>query len=101
MPYECGYPGLEAARGQVRFNGETLAAGGYEPADRGELILGLRMSGCSKARYRNLLDAQLALRAIQRASARRGRNAPTGAYLCPTCRCWHLTSKSWTKHPRG
>lgn len=50
--------------------------------------------------YGGALDAQpLAMRAIRRKKPARGLNGPTGAYFCPKCKGWHLTSKSRTQTP--
>jgi hypothetical protein len=57
------------------------------------------MSDCSKIPYRSCTEATLAMRAIRRKKTARGLNGPTGAYLCPTCKRWHLTSKSRTQTP--
>jgi hypothetical protein len=57
------------------------------------------MSACSKIPYRNLRIAQMALRAIARRCATRGTKSPTGAYICHSCHCWHLTSRSGTQIP--
>ena len=50
------------------------------------------MRTCSKVSYASRTSALLAMRAIARRMEERGRTAPKGAYLCSTCRCWHLTS---------
>lgn len=58
------------------------------------------MDSCSKIPHSSLTLACLALRAIQRRSAVRGRTSPTGAYFCGPCRRWHLTSTSPTRMPQ-
>ena len=57
------------------------------------------MSECSKVPYANRWLATSAMRAIARRHAARGLKAPTGAYLCSSCRCWHLTSKPTSQVP--
>ena len=57
------------------------------------------MSDCSKIPYSSYTAATIALRAIRRKKIARGLKSPTGAYLCPSCKRWHLTSKSPTQTP--
>ena len=57
------------------------------------------MEPCSKVRYPSLPDAQRALHIVARRARKVGTTGPIGAYLCPPCRCWHLTSKSPTRVP--
>lgn len=60
---------------------------------------GLLMHVCPKVPFRTQLKAELALRSIRRRNAVRGRKCPTGTYLCPACKSWHLTSKSPSQKP--
>lgn len=57
------------------------------------------MSGCPKVHYPSRNDAERYMGVIAKKCAARGRKAPTGAYLCRECRCWHLTSKSTSQVP--
>jgi hypothetical protein len=58
------------------------------------------VNNCPKKAYPTHRQALKALRATQRRAMARQRTAPTGAYLCPTCRrYWHLTSKSGIQGP--
>ena len=57
------------------------------------------MSDCSKIPYLTCRAATVAMRAIQRRYATQGLKGPTGAYLCGTCKRWHLTSRSGTQMP--
>lgn len=57
------------------------------------------MSECSKIPYATRWAALVAMRAIVRRYATRGLTGPKGAYLCSSCRCWHLTSKAGVQTP--
>jgi hypothetical protein len=57
------------------------------------------MSACSKIPYTSRWAALAAMRAIARRYVIRGLKGPRGAYLCNSCRCWHLTSKSRVQTP--
>jgi len=57
------------------------------------------MSDCWKTPYDSCGEATAAMRAIKRRNTARGRKSPTGAYFGPTCKRWHLTSKSATRTP--
>jgi hypothetical protein len=57
------------------------------------------MSECSKIPYPSHAAALLAMRGIARASRARGRTGPRGAYLCGSCRSWHLTSQAGMRKP--
>jgi hypothetical protein len=46
---------------------------------------------CAKVRYRNNLDARIALAKL-RAQDKSG-HTERRAYRCPECKAWHLTSK--------
>jgi hypothetical protein len=52
------------------------------------------MPSCSKICYATQDVAEFHLGAIRRINGRRGKRCPTGSYLCPYCRAWHLTSHS-------
>jgi hypothetical protein len=60
---------------------------------------GSLMHACTKVPFRTQLKAELALRSIRRRNAVPGRKCPTGTYLCPACKSWHLTSKSPSQKP--
>lgn len=51
------------------------------------------MVRCKKRRYRDELDAKIALSVIDMRSRRRKRAGERRAYLCPLCGGWHLTSR--------
>jgi hypothetical protein len=55
------------------------------------------MLPCSKIRYPNRWSAESALRAIQQKKRGKSSVAPTGAYWCPSCRAFHLTSESLSR----
>jgi hypothetical protein len=57
------------------------------------------MSECSKISYADQRAAVAAMRVIARRYAVRGESGPRGAYLCSSCRCWHLTSKEGVQTP--
>lgn len=57
------------------------------------------MSSCSKVSYPTRTAASLALRAIARICADAGRATPRGAYVCASCRSWHLTSRTNVQTP--
>ncbi|GAB3077682.1 hypothetical protein GCM10027080_24790 [Pedococcus soli] len=57
------------------------------------------MSECSKIDYPSRGSAVHAMRAIRRRYAERGLTGPSGAYLCRSCRCWHLTSRAGVQTP--
>jgi len=57
------------------------------------------MSECSKIPYARRWMAVVAMRAIARSCVTRGLKGPSGAYLCRSCRCWHLTSKTGVQTP--
>lgn len=57
------------------------------------------MSTCTKISYADRAKALLALNAIGRAMKRKGRRGPRGAYLCASCRAWHLTSARGIQSP--
>ena len=57
------------------------------------------MSSCSKISYPTRTAAGLALRAIARKCADPGRKVPRGAYVCASCRSWHLTSRTNVQTP--
>lgn len=50
------------------------------------------MAMCKKVCYPSRRAAVVALRAIAKKNERRGLSAPRGAYLCVSCKRWHLTS---------
>ena len=57
------------------------------------------MADCKKRPYLSEWDAIAALRAIRRKSDGAAGRQVRGAYFCPACRVWHLTSKSKTRRP--
>jgi hypothetical protein len=57
------------------------------------------MSECSKIHYPSRGSAVNAMRAIRRRYAKRGLTGPSGTYLCGSCQCWHLTSKTGVQTP--
>lgn len=56
------------------------------------------MDPCAKVPHQTL-NAALAAMAEIRRHAPAGRRVPTGAYWCPPCRQWHLTSHGKTTVP--
>lgn len=48
-----------------------------------------------KRRYRDKLDAAMALSSTQSPRAR-GDRREARSYKCPHCKGWHLTSRRWT-----
>ena len=97
MEVEFGATGpLSPLFGARRHTRETLAPDGYQPVER-HCFEVRQMSECSKVRHAHKQAALAALRVIRRQAIKRGRGGPTGAYWCPRCRYWHLTSKSITR----
>jgi hypothetical protein len=51
-----------------------------------------KIKKCGKRRFRDALSAKIALSNIHKADSPRRDHLEQGAYLCKTCRGWHLTS---------
>lgn len=67
----------------------------YRPPNRG-LIIMAKCTPTQKIRYKDQMEAELALADIHRSNShhhrRKYREEPVRSYLCGACKGWHLTS---------